>query len=188
MQQPDDFFFQDKKRIKSTQISLLYLPMILNNSKSVINLKIARRASLIIFLAYLLVVYAARIIRFPLLGIDKTALTIMISAIFLIIMIVPQIFNYQYIYFCDEGESIIFRYYSAGLVPGKKNSVEINKRSFSGFTIDKKFLGLVESITLYQRLREGIAKYPPIYLTALKRADKARIIRSLNSSAPIIKG
>ncbi len=162
--------------------------MILNNSKSVISLKIIRRASIIFFLAYLVIVYAARIIRFPLLGIDKTTLTIVVSAIFLIIMIIPEILNYQYIYFSDEGESIIFRYYSAGLITGKKNSVEINKRTFSGFTIDKKFFGLVERITLYQRLREGIAKYPPIFLSALKRADKARIIRSLNSSAPIIKG
>ena len=162
--------------------------MILNNSKSVISLKIIRRASIIFFLAYLVIVYAARIIRFPLLGIDKTTLTIVVSAIFLMIMIIPEILNYQYIYFSDEGESIIFRYYSAGLITGKKNSVEINKRTFSGFTIDKKFFGLVERITLYQRLREGIAKYPPIFLSALKRADKARIIRSLNSSAPIIKG
>lgn len=162
--------------------------MILNNSKSVINLKIIRRASIIIFLTYLLLVYAARIIRFPLLGIEKTALTILVSAIFLMILIIPEILNYQYIYFSDEGESIIFRYYSSGLITGKKNSVEINKRTFSGFTIDRKFFGLVESITLYQRMREGIAKYPPIYLSALKRSDKARIIKSLNSSAPIIKG
>lgn len=162
--------------------------MILNNSKSVISLKIIRRAAIIIFLAYLVLVYAARIIRFPLLGIDKTTLTIVVLAIFLMIMIIPEILNYQYIYFSDEGESIIFRYYSAGLITGKKNSVEINKRTFSGFTIDKKFFGLVESITLYQRLREGIAKYPPIFLSALKRADKTSIIRSLNSSAPIIKG
>lgn len=162
--------------------------MILNNSKSVISLKIIRRASIIIFLAYLVLVYAARIIRFPLLGIDKTTLTIFVSAIFLMIILVPEILNYQYIYFSDEGESIIFRYYSAGLITGNKNSVEINKRTFSGFTIDKKFFGLVESITLYQRLREGIAKYPPIFLSALKKTDKDRIIRSLNSSAPIIKG
>jgi len=162
--------------------------MILNNSKSVINLKITRRAAIILFLTYLVLVYAAGIIRFPVLGIDKTVLTILVSAIFLIIIIVPEILNYQYIYFSDEGESIIFRYYSAGLITGKKNSVEINKRAFSGFTIDKKLFGLVESITLYQRLREGIAKYPPIYLNAIKRADKARIIKSLNSSAPIIKG
>jgi hypothetical protein len=162
--------------------------MILNNSKFVINLKITRRTAIIIFLAYLVLVYAAGIIRFPVLGVDKTALTILLSAIFLMIIIIPQMLNYQYIYFSDEGDSIIFRYYSAGIITGNKNSVEINKRSFSGFRIDKKFFGLVESITLYQNLKEGIAKYPPIYLNALKRADKARIIKSLNLSAPIIKG
>jgi hypothetical protein len=106
----------------------------------------------------------------------------------MIIMLLPVLLSYQYILFSDEGDTIIFRYYSTGLFEGKKNSVEIGKKSFSGFTFDKKLFGLVQSITLYQRMKEGIAKYPPIFISALKGKDKDDILKSLNSYAPRVKG
>ena len=160
--------------------------MTLNNGKSVINLKIVRRTSIILFLAFLLLTYVAKIIKFPLLGMSQSVWTIMVIIIFLLIIFIPVFLNYQYIYYSDEGETIIIRYYSTGIIPGNKNSVEINKKTFSGYTVNKSFSGLMESITLYQRIRESVAKYPPIYINALKREDKARVIRSLSSFAPEI--
>ena len=162
--------------------------MTINNSKSVINLKIVRRTSIIIYLLFLVFTFAAMLIKFPLLGMSKTAWTILVTACFLIIVFVPILLNHQYIYFSDEGDMIIFRYYSAGFTEGKKNSVEIGKKTFSGFTLDKRFFGLIQCITLYQRMKEGVAKYPPIYISALKRQDKDSILESLNSYAPRVKG
>jgi hypothetical protein len=37
-------------------------------------------------------------------------------------------------------------------------------------------------------MKEGVAKYPPIYISALKRQDKDSILESLNSYAPRVKG
>jgi hypothetical protein len=162
--------------------------MTINNSKSVINLKILRRTSIILYLIFLVLAFAAAIIKFPFLGMSRGVWTIIATACFLIIMLLPVLLNYQYIYFSDDGDTIIFRYYSASLFEGKKNSVEIGKKTFSGFTLDKKLFGLVQSITLYQRLKEGIAKYPPIFISALKSQDKDSILRSLNSYAPRVKG
>jgi hypothetical protein len=79
---------------------------------------------------------------------------------------------------------LIFRYYRTGLVPGNKNSVEIEKKSFSGFTIDLSLFGLIQSVTLYQRMKEGVAKYPPIHISALKPREREQIIKSLTSYAP----
>jgi len=162
--------------------------MTLNNSKSIINLKIIRRVSIVFFLTFLTLSYAANIIKFPLLGMSRVTWTIILLAIFLLIIFLPILLNYHYVSFSDEGENIIFRYFSMGIIPGNKNSVEINKRTFSGFTLEKKFFNLSQSITIYQRLKEGVAKYPPIYITALKREEKARVLNSLISFAPIIKG
>jgi hypothetical protein len=162
--------------------------MILNNGNSVINLKIVRRTSIVIFLAFLVIIYVAEIIKFPLLGMSRVTWTVIVLIIFLLIIFLPAVLKYQYINFSDEGESIIFRYYSTGIIPGNKNSVEINKKTFSGFTLEKKFFGLIQSITLYQAVKEGVAKYPAIYISALKREEKVRILKSLNSFAPIIKG
>jgi len=158
--------------------------MTLNNSKSVINLKIIRRTSIILFLAFALLAYVARVIRFPLLGINQTVWTVFILVLFLFIMFFPYLLNYQYIYFSDEGETIIFRYFTAGLFEGKKNSIEINKKTFSGFALEKKFFGLVQSVTLYQKLRQGIATYPPVYISSLKRDDRAKALKSIGSYAP----
>lgn len=162
--------------------------MTLNNGKSIINLKITRRVSIILFLAFLIIIYAAKIIKFPLLGMSQLAWTMMILIIFPVIIFLPIVLNYQYISYSDEGDNIILRYYSTGLIPGNKNSVEINKKTFTGFTLEKKFFGLVQSITLYQRIKGGVAKYPPVYISSLKREEKVKILKSLNSFAPIIKG
>jgi hypothetical protein len=83
---------------------------------------------------------------------------------------------------------LIFRYYSTGFIQGNKNSVEIEKKSFSGFTIDHSLFGLVRSITLYQRMKEGVAKYPPINISALKPREREEIIKTLTTYAPRVKG
>jgi hypothetical protein len=161
--------------------------MTLNNSKSVINLKIVRRASIILFLAFVLLAYIAKVIRFPLLGINQIIWTVFILVLFVIIMIFPSLFNYQYISFSDEAETIVFRYFTAGLFEGKKNSIEIDKKTFSGFVLEKKIFGLIQSVTLYQKLKQGVATYPPVYISSLKRADRVRVLKSLNLYAPQIR-
>lgn len=161
--------------------------MTLNNTKTIINLKLTRRISLILFLTFLVLTWIAKIIKYPLLGMNETVWTLIVSAVFLLIIVIPLILNYYYVCYSDEGENITFKYYSAGLIPGDKNAVEINKMTFSGFTLDKKLFGLVTSITLYQRIREGVAKYPPIYINALMKEQRIKIIKSLNSFAPLIK-
>lgn len=162
--------------------------MTLDNSKSVINQKILKRSAIILYLAFLVLSLAANIIRFPLLGMSKTVWLMLATLVFLMIILIPVILNYQYIYFSDEGNMLIFRYYSTGIVQGNKNSVEIEKKSFSGFTIDQSLLGLVQSVTLYQRMKEGVAKYPPINISALKPREREEIIKTLTSYAPRVKG
>jgi hypothetical protein len=93
----------------------------------------------------------------------------------------PMALNYQYIRYSDDGDKIIFRYFSAGMIGGRKNSVEITKHSFSGYEVETKYFGLVRSIILYQKFREGVAKYPPVYISALKPVERDKIFRSLNS-------
>ena len=162
--------------------------MTLNNSKSVINLKLLLRTSIIVYSSFLVLSLAAGIIKFPLFGMGKAAWIIILTVCFIIIMVIPVIMNFQYILFSDDGDTIIFRYYTTGLFSGNKNSVEIEKRTFSGFTVDKGFLGIIQSVTLYQRMKEGVAKYPPIFISALKREERETVLESLTSYAPRVKG
>lgn len=161
--------------------------MILNNSRAIVNLKIRARAAIILYLTYLILAYAARIIKFPVLGISSAACTIILTIVFLAIILFPVILKYQYVFYSDEGNDIVLRYFSTGVVAGNKNSVEINKRAFTGFRIEKELFGTVQRLVLFQRLKEGVAKYPPIYLSALSRSQKQKLISSLTSYAPKMK-
>ena len=128
--------------------------------------------------------YFAKIIKFPLLGMSDTIWILILVGINLSVAFMPMILNYQYIFFSDDGEKIVIRYFTAGIVGGRKNSVEIDKRSFSGYKVESRFFGLIQSITFYQRFQEGAAKYPPVYISALSREDRGKMIRSLNLYAP----
>jgi hypothetical protein len=154
--------------------------MTFDNSKTIIRSRIRLFIATVLFLGYLLLAFAANIIKFPLLGMDETTVTIIITAIYLIIVFIPMALSYQYIYFSDEGDLVIFRYFYAGIVGGKKNSIEIHKKTFAGYTLEKKLLGLSQSIILFQQIKGGKAKYPPIYISALPKEDKEKVFRSLN--------
>jgi hypothetical protein len=158
--------------------------MTLDNSKTVISLRIRLFFAIVVLIAFIIMAYFAKIIKFPLLGMSDTVWILILGGINLTIAFMPMILNYQYIFYSDDGEKIIIRYFTAGIVGGRKNSVEIDKRSFAGYKTESRFFGLIHSITLYQRFQEGAAKYPPVYISALTKEERAKIIRSLNSFAP----
>ncbi|MCE5347363.1 MAG: hypothetical protein LLG13_13900 [Bacteroidales bacterium] len=158
--------------------------MTFDNSRTIISLRIKLFAATVLFLTYIVLTYVAEIIKFPLLGLSITACTLILVAIYFVIAFYPMFLNYQFISYSDEDDSIVFRYFTTGIVGGKKNSIEIKKTSFKGYKVESKLFGLVQSITLFQQFREGVAKYPPVYISALTKEEKTKIIRSLNSYSP----
>ena len=154
--------------------------MTFDNSRTIISIRIKLFGVTVVFLAFIVLTYIAEMIKYPLLGMGETTWTLVLSVLYLLYAFMPMYLNYQYIYFSDEGEKIIFRYFTAGIVGGRKNSIEIDKKTFSGFRIDKKLGGLIQSITLFQKFREGVAKYPPVYISALSKEERNKIFRALN--------
>ena len=158
--------------------------MTFDNSKTIIGLRIKLFGATIVFLTYIVLTYIAEMIKYPLLGMSDTAWTLILVSLYLFLAFLPMFLNYQYIYFSDEGEKIIFRYFTAGIVGGKKNSIEIDKRTFSGYKTESRLFGFILSITLFQQFKEGVAKYPPVYISALNREERAKVLKSLNLYAP----
>jgi hypothetical protein len=158
--------------------------MTFDNSRTIISLRIKLFGATIVFLTYIVLTYVAKIIKYPLWGMSDTAWTLILVGIYLLVAFIPMFLNYQFIYFSDDGDNIVFRYFTSGVVGGKKNSVEIPKTTFSGYKIESRFFGLIQSITLYQKLKEGVAKYPTVYISALKREERAKVLRTLKVYAP----
>ena len=133
-----------------------------------------------ILLTYLALVYVVKMIKFPILGISDTVCTIILTGIWIILAFLPMVLNYQFISYSDKDDYIIFRYFTAGMVGGRKNSVELSKKLFAGYKIETKLFGLIQGIILFQKVQGGVAKYPPIYINALTRKEKAKVIESLD--------
>lgn len=155
--------------------------MTFDNSKTIISLRIKLFAATVIFLAYLILTYIADKIKFPLLGFNETVWTVLLAALWVFIAFLPMFLNYQYIYFSDDTEKIILRHFIAGIIGGRKNSLEIDKRTFAGYKTETRFFGLITSIILFQKFSEGVAKYPPVYISALSHEEKTKLYRALSS-------
>jgi len=154
--------------------------MTFDNSKTIISLRIKLFGATVILLAFIVLTYIAKMIRYPLLGMSETAWTLILVGLYIAYALIPMVLSYQYIFYSDEGENLVFRYFTAGIAGGRKNSIEIHKRSFSGYKVDVRFFGLIRSITLFQKIQEGTAKYPPVYISALSREERGKLLRSLN--------
>lgn len=157
--------------------------MTFDNSKTIISVRIRLFAVTVVLIAYLILAYGADIIRFPVLGLNDTVWTVILAGLWLVMIIFPMFLNYQYVFFSDDTEKIIIRYFNAGIVGGRKNSVENDKRAFAGYRTESRLFGMVTSITLFQKFREGVAKYPPVYISALSKEERAKLFRVLASYA-----
>ena len=158
--------------------------MKLDNSKTIIRSRIRLFIVTVLFLAYMILSYVASLFKFTLFGWSHDIWTIVFATIWVFVAFYPVILNHQYINYSDDDDSIVFRYFVSGAFGGRKNSIEIEKRTFAGYKTEKQLMGLLLSITLYQKLKKGIAHYPPIYITALNKEERAKVFKSLNRYSP----
>jgi len=158
--------------------------MTFNNFKNIIGLRIRLFAITVILIVYLVLAYVAQILKFPILGISDTVVTIILVSVYGFLVFLPMHINFQYVSYSDEDDKISFKYFTSGIIGGRKNSVEIDKRNFSGFEVKSEFFGLKRSIILFQTFREGVAKYPPVYISGLTRKEREKVIRSLSQYVP----
>jgi len=158
--------------------------MTFDNSKQIISLRIKLFIATVLILAYLAVVYLGKLIKFPVLGISDTVWTIILLSVYLFIFFLPMILNYQYISFSDDDENIVFKYFNAGIAGGKKNSIKIYKSTFTGYKTESRLFGLDKSLILYQKVGQGMAKYPPVHISSLSKDQISKLIRTLNMYVP----
>ena len=158
--------------------------MTFNNGKTIVKMRIRIFTETILLIAYIIVVYFAELLKFPILGLSQTTVTIALVCIYFVLVFYPMALNYQYVFYSDEGDTIVFRYFMTGIVGGRKNSVEINKTSYTGFKTEKRFFGLMHSVTLFQQMREGVANYPPIFISNLTKQEKFKVLNSLLLHSP----
>ena len=113
-------------------------------------------------------------------GIKNSLLAIFFAFAYVIYAFYESFRNYNYIYFSDESDKIILRYFAPTYFTSKKNSIEIPKKEFAGYTLKSFFMRYRESIILLKRSGKGLAKYPPVSITALSPEERTTLLMTLN--------
>jgi hypothetical protein len=157
--------------------------MTFDNGKTAIRIRLLSLLSSVIFVIFIFLTLFEPVIPFPLFGMSKILVMVLVSGLYILITFHSMLLNYTYLYFSDDSDKLIFRYYRMGVFGGKKHSVEIPKNQYAGYQYEKVLGNFLSRLVVYQRMQEGVAKYPPIPLNALKRKEKARILTALNRYA-----
>ena len=86
--------------------------------------------------------------------------------------------------FSVEEEKIVIRFYRLDLFNSSKVSYEIPFADFTGYKLEHRYLKFRESIILFRIYQGKIVKYPSVPLSALTRAERSKLITTLNTYIP----
>jgi len=152
--------------------------MIIDIQRTVIKTQLRRFLTLIAFMAVAATIILIGSLGDNFLGISKYRWALIVMGIYVLSLIVEAFFELNYIYFSDEDDKIILRYFSMSMFNRQKNSIEIPKKVFSGYEIRKSIFGLKKKIVLLQRLKDRDVKYPAVSLTGLN-ADELQLLTKI---------
>lgn len=114
-------------------------------------------------------------------GLSNNLLAIFFAVSYMIFALYETFRNYYYIYYNDESDKIVLRYFSPALFTSKKNSIEIFKKDFAGYELKSFFMRYRENLILMKNTSKGIAKYPAVSITALSNEERYSLLSSLNA-------
>ncbi|MGB9746082.1 MAG: hypothetical protein ACPLXM_04070 [Bacteroidales bacterium] len=153
--------------------------MTIDLQRTAIKIRLRGLLMAVLFVCLVCVVLFLEVFRNPVFGLTRAHYILIISILYVLYSLYMYLLDLNYIYFNDDGQKIIFRYYSMRPLSQVKSSVEIPKESFAGYEIRKDLLGLVPKIVLYQRDKAGLFRYPPVSISSLSEKEKNLLLRSL---------
>jgi len=154
--------------------------MIIENSKTTIKIRLRTFFATVIVVALIAIIYTTRILINPIWGLNKTQWSLIIIGVFVLLLILNNLRDFHYIYFSDNGNNIVFKFYSMQIFSGTKNALEINKKDFVKFQTNSSLFKMRDYLIIYQKLKKGIAKYPPISITGLSKKEKTKLLNQLS--------
>ncbi|GET20879.1 MULTISPECIES: hypothetical protein [Prolixibacter] len=106
------------------------------------------------------------------------------AAVFVVAFLFIAALNLQYIRIFDEKEKIIIRYFSVFTINRLFQSIEFPVTNLMKAEAEKHLGGIKTDLILTVRTRQGVAVYPPVSLSGIKRKERQQIIEELNKLIP----
>ena len=116
--------------------------------------------------------------------IEEFVILAIFAGIFLLGVLIVAILNFQYIRILEDKNKLIFRYYSIFSINRTYQSIEIPTEHLRKVEVFKFLFGLKWDIRFTVRIRQGIADYPFVSLTAVPFKDRVKVIEQLKNLVP----
>lgn len=114
---------------------------------------------------------------------DFFALAIL-AGIFLLGLIIVAVLKFQFICITEERNKLILRYYSIFSIDRTYRSIEIPVEHLRKVEVSKPLFGLKWDLRFTVRIRQGIADYPPVSLSAVPLKERIKIVEQLKLLVP----
>lgn len=154
--------------------------MLIDSKQRVINIQLRRLLTLLGAVALAIGVILLGKLPNTFLGLNKYHWAIVVGIIYVLTVVVDKIWEYTYLFYSDETDQIVLRYFSLAYFNKKKHSIEIPKAEFTSFVLKESLWGLKKKIILRRFYKNVEAKYPPISLTILNKTQFAEMLLSLD--------
>jgi hypothetical protein len=154
--------------------------MQIDTKKRVISIQLRRLLSLLGILALVLALILFGQLPKTFLGLNKYHWAIVVGILYGFTVIYDSLFEFTYIYYNDEGNSIILRFFSLAYFNKRKQSIEIPKSEFTSFILKDSLFGYKKKIILRRFYKNVEAKYPAVSLTILDKEQLAALLISLD--------
>ena len=154
--------------------------MTFDNGKTIIGLRLRVFIASILLVVFIFFAYLEKDLKFPVLGLGSEAWTAIVLGLYSMLAFYPLAFNYKYFYYSDDGPNLVFRYYSVGIFPGKKSSIEIPKEEFAGYKLEYYWIFL-RKISLARKTDRKVLQYPEIHLGSLTKKEMQKLLGSLDA-------
>lgn len=153
--------------------------MKLDNQKNTYRIWIRRLVMAIVFTLVILVLVFIPWPDDPPFWLNKYFLIILLAAGYISLNTVNYLKAPYFVYYSDQGEMIVLRYYPLSMFTSRKHSIEIPKQQFVRYELKTFLFGTQQKIILYQHFRDRVVPYPAVSLSAVDEEDRIRIFSSL---------
>lgn len=148
--------------------------MVYSNSENVKRLKAWLMISGLVCLAAMTV----------LIFIENFVVLAIFAGVFLLAFLIVAMLNFQYIRIMEEKNKLILRYYSIFSLDRTYQAIEIPIEYLRKVEVFKLLFGLKWDLRFTVRIRQGIADYPPVSLSAVPFKDRKKVIEQLKQLIP----
>ncbi|OFX88235.1 MAG: hypothetical protein A2W99_10125 [Bacteroidetes bacterium GWF2_33_16] len=153
--------------------------MTINNSSRIVRYNITQFVVLLVYATILSLLVFTVTLDMLLKDINKTTIVVLITLVYLGFLMYNYIIDYNFISFSDNGNKFVFHYISNRPLNKQRKAIEIAKNKFDGYNIERSFFGKKIEIIISIKTQNGVAKYPPLNISALSKTQIILLTKSL---------